>query len=85
MNAQSSWKEREGKLTSTFEFKNFKDALDFVNLVGNRAEEIGHHPDIFLFDYKNVTFTLFTHDENAITHKDHELAKFIDEMYSKDN
>jgi 4a-hydroxytetrahydrobiopterin dehydratase len=30
----------------SFEFKNFKQALDFVARVGNLAESEGHHPDI---------------------------------------
>ncbi len=30
----------------TFNFKNFKEALDFVAKIGNLAEIEGHHPDI---------------------------------------
>jgi 4a-hydroxytetrahydrobiopterin dehydratase len=36
----------EHHLRKKFEFKNFREALEFVNRVGSLAEEQGHHPDI---------------------------------------
>jgi 4a-hydroxytetrahydrobiopterin dehydratase len=80
-----NWTEKEKKLTSEFEFSNFTEALDFVNKIGKKAEDLQHHPDILMHDYKHVTIMLFTHDEDAITKKDHELAKLIDDMYSEFN
>ncbi len=37
----------EHHLRQHFRFKNFREALDFVNKVGELAEEQGHHPDIY--------------------------------------
>jgi 4a-hydroxytetrahydrobiopterin dehydratase len=34
------------RIERTFNFKNFKEALDFVAKIGNLAEIEGHHPDI---------------------------------------
>lgn len=74
------WNENEvGKLERLFEFKNFSEALQFVNQVGEIAESNNHHPDILLHDYKKVTITLFTHDENSVTEKDLKLAELIEE------
>ena len=38
----------EHHVTRTFTFPNFQKALDFVNRVGEVAEEQGHHPDILV-------------------------------------
>lgn len=73
-----TWKISENKLTKDFEMKNFMDALAFVNKIGELAEEMDHHPDIFIHGYKNVRITLFTHSENKITELDRTLAEKID-------
>ncbi|MBI3366812.1 4a-hydroxytetrahydrobiopterin dehydratase, partial [Candidatus Roizmanbacteria bacterium] len=36
------------KIEKKFRFKNFKEALTFVNKVGEIAESENHHPNIFL-------------------------------------
>ena len=45
----------------TFKFKNFKEAMKFVNKVAEIAEEENHHPDIEIYDYRNVQLSLCTH------------------------
>src|SRR5579875_3250680 len=54
--------EKEGikRLQQTFKFKNFREALDFTNNVGQIAEEEGHHPSI-LTEWGRVTVTWWTH------------------------
>ena len=42
----NNWKEINGKLTKEFKFKDFKEALVFINKVGDHAESINHHPKI---------------------------------------
>lgn len=68
------------KIIKNFEFKNFSEALDFINKVGELAEQANHHPDIFLYDYKKVRLTLTTHSEGGVTQKDRELARQIDKL-----
>jgi 4a-hydroxytetrahydrobiopterin dehydratase len=64
-------------LIKLFSFKNFKEALKFVNKVGDLSEKAGHHPDVNLgWGYVKVWLT--THDAHGITEKDYELAKQID-------
>lgn len=62
----------------TFERENFKDALTFVNNIGDIAEAEGHHPDIRLHDYKKVTVTLTTHAINGLSENDFIVATKID-------
>lgn len=75
----SDWKEVNSKLTRTFEFPDFAEAMVFVNKVATLAEELDHHPD-FHIDYKKVTLELSTHSAGGVTEKDHELAERIDEI-----
>lgn len=64
-------------ITRDFSFKDFKQALSFVNKVGELAEIEGHHPDVYLF-YGKVTLTLSTHNVGGLTVNDFILASKID-------
>jgi|GEM_PF-184744 len=61
-----------------YSFKNFKEALAFVNKIGALAELEGHHPDIYLKDYKFVELTLSTHAIGGLSQNDFILAAKID-------
>jgi len=74
-----SWQQNQ-KLTQTFTFSDFSEAIEFVNNVANIANEQNHHPGIKVHDFNKVTIETITHDENAITQKDHDLAAAIDAL-----
>lgn len=61
-----------------YSFKNFKEALSFVNKVGVIAESEGHHPDIHLTDYKHVEIQLSTHAIGGLSNNDFIVAAKID-------
>ena len=69
----------EHHISRTFTFPDFKRALDFVNRVGNVAEEQGHHPDILL-RWGKAEITLWTHKIDGLTHSDFILAAKIDQL-----
>jgi 4a-hydroxytetrahydrobiopterin dehydratase len=71
--ALPEWKIVSGELTKTFQFKDFRASLAFVNQVGELAEAAGHHPDIDI-RYNRVRLGLVTHDEGGITTRDFDLA-----------
>ena len=73
------WKEINNQLVNTFNFADFKTALEFVNKVGQLAEKAQHNPDIEL-SWGKVVIHLSTHSEGGITEKDHDLADRIDEL-----
>ena len=73
------WQIEDGKLTRTFSFEDFPAALAFVNRVGERAEEAGHHPDIDI-RYNRVRLLLVTHDAGGLTARDFELAAAADRL-----
>lgn len=69
-----------GRIQRKFEFKNFKEALDFVNKVGRLAEEEDHHPDIFIHNYKKVDITLSTHAIGGLSENDFIMAAKINDL-----
>ena len=60
-------------------FKNFKQALDFVNRVGLLAEEENHHPDLS-FGWGYVTLRLHTHSIGGLHENDFVLAAKINTL-----
>ena len=68
----------EHHLEKTYTFKNFRDALDFVNRVGAIAEAENHHPDIFL-SWGKVGLTIMTHKIDGLTESDFVLAAKADQ------
>jgi len=63
----------ERKLTKTYRFANFAEALAFVNRVGAIAEEQRHHPDIHLA-WGRVTVEVWTHKIDGLTESDFVFA-----------
>jgi 4a-hydroxytetrahydrobiopterin dehydratase len=72
--------DREHHIYREFTFPDFKKALEFVNLVGEVAEEQGHHPDIFLA-WGKAQITLWTHKIDGLTESDFIMAAKIDRLY----
>jgi 4a-hydroxytetrahydrobiopterin dehydratase len=73
------WSWADDSISRTFQFGDFKEALGFVNRVGESAEEAGHHPDIDI-RWNKVTLTLSTHSEGGLTQKDLDLANTVDTL-----
>ena len=67
------------KLTKTYTFPDFAQALAFVNRAGAVAEEEGHHPDLFL-TWGKVGVELTTHAVGGLTENDFILAAKLDEV-----
>ena len=62
-----------------YKFKDFKQAMDFVNKVAGIAESRDHHPDI-LIKYNTVALSFYTHTANGVTDKDTRLAAEIEKL-----
>jgi 4a-hydroxytetrahydrobiopterin dehydratase len=73
------WSLETNSITKTFSFPAFKEALEFVNKVGEIAEKHSHHPDIMLMQV-NVALSLTTHSERSLSKKDFEVARDIDQI-----
>jgi 4a-hydroxytetrahydrobiopterin dehydratase len=79
VDAPEGWSEIDGALERTFELGSFREALAFVDRVGELAEAENHHPHISI-DYKRVTLRWWTHSAGGITDRDVELARRSDEL-----
>ena len=83
--SNSSFKEIGGKLVRDFTFKSQTELVNFLLKVAKHADEINHHPACEIYKAFNLKITLFTHDKNKITLKDHQFAKFIDSLKEKED
>jgi 4a-hydroxytetrahydrobiopterin dehydratase len=68
------WAEVDGALEREFRFRDFAEALAFVNRVGEAAEAADHHPDIEIH-WNRVKLRWWTHSQDAVTARDAELAE----------
>jgi 4a-hydroxytetrahydrobiopterin dehydratase len=60
-------------------FRNFIEAIDFVNALVSPAEAAGHHPDLTI-SYNKVTISLTTHDAGGLTDQDFSMARTLSQL-----
>ncbi len=68
------------KLTLNIQFKDFMEAINFINRIAAIAETQNHHPDLKIYDYKNVFIEISTHEVDGLTYKDFDLAKEVEKL-----
>jgi 4a-hydroxytetrahydrobiopterin dehydratase len=73
LKANPEWNLKDGKLIREWTFKDFIQAMAFVNRVATLAEAAGHHPDIDI-RYNQVVLGLVSHDAGGITQRDASMA-----------
>ncbi|MGB2694190.1 MAG: 4a-hydroxytetrahydrobiopterin dehydratase [Dehalococcoidia bacterium] len=79
MPAVPGWRFVEGepsKITRRMKFKDFAQAMTFVNKVADVAESEGHHPDVCI-SWNKVTFELVTHAIGGLSENDFIIAAKI--------
>ena len=79
MDFPTEWEVVDGALEREFRFRDFAEALAFVNRVGAAAEAADHHPDVFIH-WNTVKLRWWTHVANAVTQRDAEMARRSDEL-----
>jgi 4a-hydroxytetrahydrobiopterin dehydratase len=76
----SKWT-REGKeIVRNWQFKDFAEAMAFVNRVADAAEEANHHPDILVHGWNKVTLSLTNHSAGGLTEADFDMANRFDQL-----
>lgn len=72
---------RQGKkIRHEFKFKNFSEAIEFVNKVAKLAEEENHHPNIHIY-YSRVVIDLTTHNIKGLSENDFIMAAKIESLF----
>jgi 4a-hydroxytetrahydrobiopterin dehydratase len=69
----------ERRLEKSYKFQDFRQALNFTMQVGELAESVGHHPDIFLA-WGLVKITIWTHKIGGLSESDFILAAKVDRL-----
>jgi 4a-hydroxytetrahydrobiopterin dehydratase len=67
------------QLRRLFQFKDFKQAMNFVNKIADVAESEQHHPDLHIF-YNRVEVILYTHAVNGLSENDFIVAAKINAL-----
>jgi 4a-hydroxytetrahydrobiopterin dehydratase len=73
------WSGTTSALTRSIEFADFTTAVDFINRIAPRCEELDHHPDLAL-RWRWVDVELSTHSAGGVTELDMTLAEIVDEV-----
>jgi len=73
------WSRKGIAIERKYEFKDFVEAMKFVNKVADVAESVGHHPDIQIV-YNRVTLQLTSHDSGGVTQRDVNMAGKLNEL-----
>ncbi|AWR93499.1 4a-hydroxytetrahydrobiopterin dehydratase [Acidianus brierleyi] len=73
------WTLDNNKLKKEFKFSNFKQSINFLDLVEPVADSIDHHPDVCIY-YNRVVVELTTHDVGGLSDLDFQLAEKMDEL-----
>jgi 4a-hydroxytetrahydrobiopterin dehydratase len=79
MKTVHGWALMGDEIQKQFTFKDFPEAIAFVNRLAPEAEAADHHPDI-LINYKRVTLTYSTHSDGGLTDKDFAGAAMADRL-----
>ncbi len=77
------WKLVSDTIEKNYKFKDFRQAIEFINKVADAADAENHHPDILLWSWNNVKLTLTTHAARVLSEKDFALASKIDQIKLK--
>jgi 4a-hydroxytetrahydrobiopterin dehydratase len=78
--AGSDWKREGETIVRDWKFKDFKEAMAFVNRVAEAAEEANHHPDILVHGWNKVRLVLTNHSAGGLTEPDFQMAQRFDAL-----
>ena len=83
LRALPGWERNGDAIVKQYTFKEFMDGIRFINRIAEIAEQMDHHPDAMVVNYRRITFTLTTHDQGGISEKDFKLADAIEKEFGK--
>lgn len=74
--AGTAFAHEPGHLRAEYTTKDFVSAVAVLDAVASSAEELNHHPDVFVA-YGRIRFELSSHDAGGVTERDVQLAQRI--------
>jgi 4a-hydroxytetrahydrobiopterin dehydratase len=79
MNEITGWELKGDSINKEWQFKDFSEAMRFINKIAELAEKHDHHPELFNV-YNKVSLKFYTHDAGGLTHRDFNIAAEIDKI-----
>jgi 4a-hydroxytetrahydrobiopterin dehydratase len=76
--AAGDWRREGDEIVREWKFKDFAEAMAFVNRVAAAAEEANHHPDILVHGWNKVRLALTNHSAGGLTEADFTIARRFD-------
>lgn len=76
------WSGDAQKISKSYKFPGFAEALAFMVEVGRYCERVDHHPE-WKNIYNKIWVDLTTHDAGKVTDKDLQLAGEMDAVYAR--
>lgn len=73
------WRKNGKAIRRVVDFQEYLEAIDFVHIVAEIAEQVSHHPDIEI-RHTRVALDCLTHSCKGITVRDFELAHKIERL-----
>ena len=81
-NISSNWfLNSKNHLEANFKFADYNSVMQFVTSVGKVANDMDHHPKIS-FEYNSCNVEIWSHDSDALTQRDFDFTKSVDNLYS---
>jgi 4a-hydroxytetrahydrobiopterin dehydratase len=74
------WRREGDEIVRSWKFKDFAEAITFVNRVAEAAEAANHHPDILGHGWNNVRLSLTNHSAGGLTEADFRIASEFDKL-----
>lgn len=75
-----AWHRDGQQIVRDWKFKDFAEAIAFVNRVADVAERLNHHPDILVHGWNKVRLSVTNHSAGGLTDADFRLAEHVDEL-----
>jgi 4a-hydroxytetrahydrobiopterin dehydratase len=75
------WKFKDGVITKTYEFKNYYQAMAFVNAAAWISHREDHHPDMTV-GYNTCKVDYLTHAIGGLSQNDFICAAKLDELFA---
>ncbi len=64
-------------------FRNQTELARFVLEIAQLADQMDHHPDLTIRHCSELSISIYSHDKQQITQRDHLLKEAIDELYTQ--
>ncbi len=77
------WRLSGNAIEKEFQFRDFSQAVEFINKVADVASEMNHHPDIQLWKLTHVKINITTYCTSRLSKLDLILASRIDDIKLK--